>query len=576
MVTRNSFKRICGVCPRIQRARRAGGVNAGSLEIINRDPPDSGGLHPRLALHRLLALALLCTLAASVSSCASSPSNGGSHDTPDTRDTTFFALDGSEHAWEPTRDDGRSTLLVFATTWCAECRREQPDLVAWSREHGTNEQVRLVFSGSAADDVAEAVRERQLDTAAVDVAVDPVGNLAARYDVRATPTLIRLGPDGHKLGTWTRITFVPPPAAVAGGSPAGSNPAGTPPDSGAAPLPTAQPGRTIDGLTAVSDTGEELGTTYDIVVLAPDADAAVTDLATARAICREYDEKLSEWREDSEISQINAHAAEREMPLTLPGTLDMLRAALAVCEATEGAFDITWKPLGELWDRAVKAGKAPDPADLLETMKAVSWKNVKVSDTGVRFTHPDTKIGIAGFAKGWIIDRLFLFLRSKGYRDIIVNIGGDLRACGRAADGRLHNVLVLDPYTPGRVIGELGFGMAAAVATSGNYRRFRMAGEQRVGHIIDPRLGFSPLFDGSVTVLTRDCAMADALATALYVMGPDDGLEFIKKIEKADAVFVTRMGVRSSLPGGDDGFLAPGGGEGETHPPDDNGDNGDD
>ncbi|MGE0431659.1 MAG: FAD:protein FMN transferase [Planctomycetota bacterium] len=506
--------------------------------------------HAAQVVRGLVLVALLAPMLGLLPACKTADP-GATNEAPpgSTGAPRWLALDGTEHDWSPRRTDGRTSLLVFSTTWCDECRREQPELEAWSLTHADDEQLMMVVSGSGTKDVARMIAERQLDARAMDIVVDPTGSLAAHYNVRATPTLIRLKADGTPDGTWTRITFVPPPGHASrteGGGTGGNH---SPPESGG--LPPSSPGSTIDGLRPVADSGRELGTTYDIVVLADDPAAAARDLAMAREMCHTYEASLSEWRADSEISQINAHAAEREMPLTLPGGLEMLRAALSVSAATGGAFDITWKPLGELWDRAAKAGKAPEPADLLKVMEGVGYKHVVVSDTGVRFTHPGTKIGIAGFAKGWIIDRLFMFLRGKGYTDIIVNIGGDLRACGRAADGRLHRLRIIDPYHPDRSIGELGFGLAASVATSGNYLRYREIDGQRVGHIVDPRLGFAPLFDGSVTVLTRDCAMADALATALFVMGPDDGLEFIKQFDNADAVFVTSDGVRSSLPDAD-------------------------
>jgi thiamine biosynthesis lipoprotein len=189
----------------------------------------------------------------------------------------------------------------------------------------------------------------------------------------------------------------------------------------------------------------------------------------------------------------------------------------------------------------------PEEAELVEVLPALGWRNVELRAGEIRFGHPRTRIGVASFAKGWVIDAVFLSLRARGHRHLMVNIGGDLRSGGRAAGGEEHLVHILDPFQPDRSVARLRVG-EVSVATSGNYFRRRMIGGRAYGHILDPRTGRPPAFDGSVTVLTRDAAMADALATALFVLGPDRGLRFAESLPGLDAVFVTRDGLQSTLP----------------------------
>jgi thiamine biosynthesis lipoprotein len=126
-----------------------------------------------------------------------------------------------------------------------------------------------------------------------------------------------------------------------------------------------------------------------------------------------------------------------------------------------------------------------------------------------------------------------------------VNIGGDLRTAGRDVDGERVRLRLLDPYAPERALSWLEI-EDTAVATSGNYFRARQVGGRQVGHVLDPRTGDAAIFDGSVTVLTRDAAMADALATALLVLGPEAGLALVERLDHVEAVFATREGLLAS------------------------------
>ena len=297
----------------------------------------------------------------------------------------------------------------------------------------------------------------------------------------------------------------------------------------------------------VADEGEELGTRYSVVVSVrrgTPEERVRADLARARAVCRSLERRMSEWRIDSEISKINRAAGERTVPLSAEMRL-LLEGAQQVARATDGAFDVTFAPWMTMWSEAERAGRQPDAATRDRYAKRVGYAQLRIDANGVRFLAPGMKLGIAGFAKGWIIDRVHASLREAGYERVIVNIGGDLRVSGRAADGKPRRIRIVDPYRPTRTVGALAV-EDDALATSGNYIRFRTIGGARIGHVVDPRTGSPPPFDGSVTVRTRDAAMADALATALFVMGPERGLAWARKTDGVDALFVTRAGVLRS------------------------------
>jgi len=311
-------------------------------------------------------------------------------------------------------------------------------------------------------------------------------------------------------------------------------------------LPTAALAASSASVT-VMDSGRELGTSYDVVLVVPsDREAqAREDLAAARERCRALEQVFSAWAPDSELSRLDARAGDERVPVSeeLRRVLD---AALHVAAVTEGAFDPTWRPLEALWDEAEQRGTPPTGEELAAALSALGWQHLSVTDEGVRYEREGMSLGLAGVAKGWIIDAVFLQLRGAGYEDLIVNIGGDLRTAGRDADGAPWAFGVADPRRPERRVLELEL-QDTAVATSGNYLRKRQVGERVVGHILDPRTGHPPPFDGSVTALTRDAATADALATALFVMGPEAGLAFARSYEGLDAVYCTAEGVVTTM-----------------------------
>ena len=307
-------------------------------------------------------------------------------------------------------------------------------------------------------------------------------------------------------------------------------------------------------LIDVADTGRELGTSYDVVLRTEEAHCgqAVKDLAAARKLCQRLESELSEWRRDSEISRLNRDGIAQTVPVS-DALRQLIQGASQVSNLTEGAFDITWKPLGALWDSAEATGTYPTRDQVKETLKTVGWEKIAVTDSGIRFSQDGVRLGIAGVAKGWIIDALFLFLSERGYDDIVVNIGGDLRTRGRDSEQDARTFTIADPFHPDRrpVVLEVG---ETAIATSGNYFRKREIEGRLVGHILDPRTGYPPGFTGSVTVLTKDAAMADALATAFFVLGPEEGLAVAAEILGVEAVYMTDGGVRATIPINDDGI----------------------
>jgi len=207
---------------------------------------------------------------------------------------------------------------------------------------------------------------------------------------------------------------------------------------------------------------------------------------------------------------------------------------------TDGAFDVTYAPLGTLWRQAAESGQVPDQKAITETLRSVGWQNLLVTDSSVRFKVPGMKTDLGGIAKGYAIDRAADGMVKAGASSGLVDVGGDVRLCGTPpGDGRWR-VAVRSPG-PGADAIILGV-PSSAVTTSGDYARGFRIGEQWFSHIIDPRTGRPVERMASVTVVAPDAMTGDALSTALSVLGPEEGLGLVESLPEVECMFLVNDG----------------------------------
>ena len=262
------------------------------------------------------------------------------------------------------------------------------------------------------------------------------------------------------------------------------------------------------------------------------ADRAVDE---ASAEIERIEQLMSEWRADSEISQVNAAAGDH--PVRIGRELfRLLQAAIKIGDASAGRFDVTFAPLGALWDfrrKVVPGSKAID-----EARKRVDYRKLRLdADAQTAFlTRSGMSIGLGGIAKGYAIDRAVQVIRGHGIDDFAVNAGGDLYVSG-PANSRRWQVGVRDPRDAQALIAVLPVANVA-VATSGDYERYFIQNGQRYSHLIDPSTGVPARLCRSATVVSARAFQADALATALFVLGPDRGFEMLGGFKGVEALVI--------------------------------------
>ena len=252
-------------------------------------------------------------------------------------------------------------------------------------------------------------------------------------------------------------------------------------------------------------------------------------LKKAENLVKGYEDKFSVTKETSEIYRLNA-----EKSLTVfEDTADLIKNALALCEQTGGALDITVYPLVKAWGFTTGENKVPSSEELSAVLPLVNYRNVAVNGNTVTL-NSGMLMDLGAVAKGFITDKLIDLLKENGIESGTVSLGGNVYALGKN-DGKDFSIGIVSPFGDGTFCGIRV--SDKAVITSGQYQRFFEKDGKTYGHIIDPLTG-TPVENefASVTVIGDNGLLCDALSTALFVMGKDKATEFYR--ERADFGFI--------------------------------------
>lgn len=295
--------------------------------------------------------------------------------------------------------------------------------------------------------------------------------------------------------------------------------------------------RHLMGRQTVTCTRPMMGTSVSINVMDTSTGHANEAAETAFAEMARLEGLLSRYRVDSLVSQLNRYGHVDEAPKEL---LDVLDRAGFFSELSAGAFDATVKPIVDLVATSFAAtGHAPASEKIAEALRHVNYRGVVLAGRTVRMEQ-GMGVTLDGIAKGYIIDRAVETLKSCDCGHALVEAGGDLRTLGGKDESREWRIGIRDPLggqEPLRIMKVAD----RAVATSGDYEIF-FDEDKNYFHIVDPRTGISPRESHSVTVVARSAMDADALATALLVLGPQKGLDLIERLEGAECFIVLRGG----------------------------------
>jgi thiamine biosynthesis lipoprotein len=278
-----------------------------------------------------------------------------------------------------------------------------------------------------------------------------------------------------------------------------------------------------------------MGTEVNIIVVGSNREAI---RSAARAGFREIsriEDIMSVYKLDSELCSLNK-TGEQEVGEEL---LCVINKACCASVLSDGAFDITCKPLIDLWHNARKTNEIPDTQSIQDALSIVGYKNISIKNNNVKFNKAGMKIDLGALAKGYAVDMAMDIIKNYDINGALIDAGGDLRAIGKREDGKLWEIGIKHPREKNRIIGLINL-ENSAVATSGDYERFFMLNGKKYSHIIDPKTGY-PVDNQivSVSVLSSDCLTCDSLATVLTVLGEKRGIELIEKLKGVEALIIT-------------------------------------
>ena len=254
---------------------------------------------------------------------------------------------------------------------------------------------------------------------------------------------------------------------------------------------------------------------------------------------KKVDNSLSTFNQQSVISKIN-----RNEEMSVNEMFEQVfNKAQYVSQETDGAFDITVAPLVNLWGFGFKTGENPSKEKVDSLMQYIGYQTVSLNNKKVRKVHPNTMLDAAAIAKGYACDVIAQLFRDKGIKNFMVEIGGEVITCGNSPKRIPWKIGVTKPVDDSLNTQQEQQAVLnvtdMAMATSGNYRNFYYKGGKKYAHTIDPKTGY-PVQHSllSATVLAKDCATADAFATAFMVMGIEKAKKVLEKHSELMAYFI--------------------------------------
>ena len=290
------------------------------------------------------------------------------------------------------------------------------------------------------------------------------------------------------------------------------------------------------GLHRVRETRTRMGTVVTITVVHPEVDVAKRMVSASFAEMERLESLLSRHRADTPVARLNAVGSLVEAPAEL---VEVVERAQMFSAITDGAFDITIKPLLDLYGRWFASAEAPPSGeDVSAALKLVDYRGVRVEGHSIELADPRMSITLDGIAKGYIVDRTIDVLVAAGAERVMVNAGGDMASAGDGSVDDPWTISIQDPHDEERYVELVRLG-GDCIATSGDYMR-TFTEDRRFHHIIDPRTGYSPPLTSSVSVVASTAMDADALSTAVLVLGPRKGLDLLEGLDGVDGVIVTK------------------------------------
>lgn len=285
-----------------------------------------------------------------------------------------------------------------------------------------------------------------------------------------------------------------------------------------------------------------MGSRFDITVVANDSLQGYKYINDAIEEISRIERLISSWDSKSQTSEVNRNAGIKAVKVDKE-LFDLIERSIAISKMTDGAFDITYASMDKIWKYDGSMTQMPSEDAIKASVSKIGYKNIILNkDASTVFLRLEgMKIGFGAIGKGYAADKAKDLLMTKGVPSGIINASGDMNTWGLQPNGEQWKVAITNPMDKSKAYGLLPISNGAVV-TSGNYEKFVEFNNVRYSHIIDPRTGYPATGIISVTVFAPKAELADALATSVFVMGKDVGLNRINQLPKVECIIIDEQG----------------------------------
>ncbi len=282
-----------------------------------------------------------------------------------------------------------------------------------------------------------------------------------------------------------------------------------------------------------------MGNNFEISVVSDDAAYAHKCIDAAINEIKRIEKLLTTFDETSQVNLINRQAGIAPVKVNKE-VVDIIERAIKISELTQGAFDITYGSIDKrFWNFDKTMTSLPDPEEAKQAVHLINYRNIIIDrkENTVFLKNKGMRIGFGGIGKGYAAEKAKLVMQQKGITSGIVNAAGDLTTWGKQPDGKPWTIGIANPNATNNLFSYFEIS-DMAVATSGNYEKFVSINGKRYSHTIDPKTGYPVTGIKSVTIISSNAEIADAMATPVMVMGIKTGLDLINQVKGIECIIV--------------------------------------
>ncbi|GAA4054927.1 FAD:protein FMN transferase [Flavobacterium chungnamense] len=285
-----------------------------------------------------------------------------------------------------------------------------------------------------------------------------------------------------------------------------------------------------------------LGSPFEITVVAKDTIQGNYFIDKAVAEVKRIENLISDWIPTTQISEVNKNAGINPVKVD-DEVFQLVTRANKISKLTNGAFDISYASMDKIWKFDGSMKEMPTKEAIKSSVEKIGYEKIIMNDSTktIFLKEKGMKLGLGGIGQGYIADKVKALLQNEGCKSGIVNVSGDINTWGKQIDDKPWAIGIINPMNKNKVFATFPL-EDSAVETSGSYEKFVMFNGVRYSHIIDPRTGYPATGIVSVSVFAKQTEIADALATGIFVLGIDVGLDLVNQLKGIECIIVDDKG----------------------------------